>query len=103
VPNADGRWRVGQTLTLQVETTRAEEALAVPDSAIVEDAGEPVAYVQLAGETFERRALTLGIRDGDWVQVLAGLKSGDRIVTRGAFAVRLAAVSSTIPSHSHAH
>jgi RND family efflux transporter MFP subunit len=103
VPNADRRLRVGQTLTLHVETVRAEEALAVPDSAIVEEVGGHVAFVHLAGETFEKRELTLGIRDGDWVQVLAGLTAGERIVTRGAFAIRLASVANAIPSHGHTH
>jgi multidrug efflux pump subunit AcrA (membrane-fusion protein) len=59
--------------------------------------------VQLGGETFEKRDLTLGIRDGDWVQVLSGVKEGERVVTKGAYAVKLASMSSAIPAHGHAH
>jgi RND family efflux transporter MFP subunit len=103
VDNRDGRLRVGQTLTLHVETTHLEDAIAVPESALLEDGGRPVAFVQVAGETFEKRELVLGIRDAEWVQVLAGLQAGERVVTQGAFAVRLASVSSTIPAHGHAH
>jgi membrane fusion protein, heavy metal efflux system len=103
LPNPDGRLRIGQLLTLHLRTGHVEGALVVPDSAIVEEAGQPVAYVQLGGETFERRELTLGIRDAEHVQVLAGLKEGERVVTRGAHAVRLASMSNALPGHGHAH
>ncbi|MBI5395325.1 MAG: efflux RND transporter periplasmic adaptor subunit [Verrucomicrobia bacterium] len=103
VKNAAGALRVGQAVNLFVETSRVEDALAVPGSAIVEEDGRPIAFVQVAGETFQKRDLTLGVRDGHWVQVLAGLAEGERVVTKGAYAVRLASVSSAIPAHGHVH
>jgi multidrug efflux pump subunit AcrA (membrane-fusion protein) len=57
----------------------------------------------VSGETFEKRELTPGIRDGHWVQVLDGLSEGERVVTKGAMAIRLASVSGVIPAHGHAH
>jgi len=103
VQNPGSRLRVGQWLYLHVETQRAEDAVAVPDSAIVEEGSQLVAFVQVSGETFQKRELTLGIRDGNWVQVLSGLSEGERIVTKGAMAIRLAAASNVIPAHGHAH
>ena len=103
VPNPKGRLRVGMALDLYIETARAEQALAVPTSAVVEEDGRPVAFVQVSGETFQKRHLVLGIRDGAFVQVLEGLAEGERVVTQGAYAVRLASVSSAIPAHGHAH
>jgi membrane fusion protein, heavy metal efflux system len=94
---------IGQMVNLFVETAHAEETLAIPDSAIVEEDGRPIAFVQLSGETFEKRDLELGIRDGNRVQVLSGLAEGERVVTKGAYAVRLASVSSAIPAHGHVH
>jgi multidrug efflux pump subunit AcrA (membrane-fusion protein) len=101
--NADHRLRVGQSVDLYVETARAENTLAIPPEAIVEEGGRPIAFVQVGGETFEKRDLTLGIRNGSWVQVLAGITEGERVVTKSAYAVRLASMSSAIPSHGHAH
>ncbi len=101
--NADQRLRVGQSLNLYVETDRAESAVAIPNEAIVEEGGRPIAFVQVGGETFQKRDLTLGIRDGNWVQVVSGLLEGERVVAKGAYAVRLASVSSALPSHGHAH
>jgi membrane fusion protein, heavy metal efflux system len=95
--------RVGQLLNLHVETQRAENTIAIPDTAIVEEGGQPIAFVQVGGETFQKRELTLGIRDGEWVQVLSGISEGERVVTKGAMAIRLASVSNVIPAHGHAH
>ena len=97
------RLRVGQSVNLFVETARAEDTLAIPSAAIVEEDGRPIAFVQAGGETFQKRDLTLGIRDGNWVQVLSGITEGERVVTKGAYAVRLASVSSAIPAHGHVH
>jgi membrane fusion protein, heavy metal efflux system len=103
VPNRDGALRVGQSVRLHLATARAEDAVALPDAAIVEEAGRPVAFVQVSGEIFEKRDLVLGIRDGQWVQVLEGIEEGERAVTQGAYVVRLVSVSSNIPAHGHAH
>ncbi|MCL4693473.1 MAG: efflux RND transporter periplasmic adaptor subunit [Candidatus Hydrogenedentes bacterium] len=102
-PNPDGHLRIGLALTVYVETDHTEDALVIPTSAIMEEEGRNAAYVQLSGETFERRDLELGIRSGDRVEVVAGLDENDRVVTKGAYAVRLASVSSVIPAHGHAH
>jgi len=101
--NPEHRLRVGQSVNLFVETARAEDTLAIPSAAIVEEDGRPIAFVQAGGETFQKRDLTLGIRDGNWVQVLSGITEGERVVTKGAYAVRLASVSSAIPAHGHVH
>jgi cobalt-zinc-cadmium efflux system membrane fusion protein len=101
--NRDGAFRVGQSVMLHVETANAQNALAIPDSALIEEGGWFIAFVQVAGETFQKRELRLGIRDGEWIQVLSGLSEGERVVTRGAYAVRLASASGVIPAHGHAH
>jgi membrane fusion protein, heavy metal efflux system len=77
--------------------------LAIPQTAIVDDAGRKVAYVQLEGEAFERRLVTLGMQSGGWVEVTSGLARGERVVTRGAYEIKLAAASGAVPGHGHAH
>ncbi|NIV35362.1 MAG: efflux RND transporter periplasmic adaptor subunit, partial [Anaerolineae bacterium] len=46
------------------------------------------------GEAFERRPVQLGIRDGEYVQALSGVKPGEWVVSRGAYLVKLAASGS---------
>ena len=94
---------VGQAafLHLLLETTQARPV--VPATAIVDDAGRPIVFVQREGETFERRAVTLGPRSGEVVQITEGVKPGERVVTKGAYLVRLASLSTSVPAHGHVH
>jgi membrane fusion protein, heavy metal efflux system len=94
---------VGQTAFLHLLFDSAASSAVVPAEAIVDDAGRPIVFVQLEGETFERRAVTLGARTGDLVQVVEGVKAGERVVTKGAFLVRLASLSTSVPAHGHVH
>jgi len=103
VSNPDGHLRIGMALNLYLETARVENAVAVPKSAIVDEEGKFIAFVEVSGETFEKRIVRLGIREGNFVQVLSGLAEGEHIVTDGAYAVRLASISTKLPAHGHAH
>jgi RND family efflux transporter MFP subunit len=102
-PNRDGRLRIGMFARVRVLTGGVRTALAVPRSAIVDDRGRDTLFVQAGGESFERRTVTLGARDGELVEVISGLQPGERIVTRGAYSVLLAGSSGAAPAHGHAH
>lgn len=95
--------RAGMMLSARLYTGHSVKRVAVPASAIVDDGGQAVVFVQKEGESFERRIVQLGPRDGDWVAVASGLSRGERIVTRGAYQVRLAAAQPAAMGHGHAH
>jgi membrane fusion protein, heavy metal efflux system len=103
VDNRAGKLRIGNFTRTVIATGAPRKALAIPDSAIVDDAGKPTAFVMIEGEMFERRPLRLGIRSNGWSEVLDGLAAGERVVTRGAYEVRLASSSGAIPAHGHVH
>jgi RND family efflux transporter MFP subunit len=94
---------VGQTVFLHLHVAQADPQAAVPTSAVVDDAGRPIVFVQREGEAFERRPVTLGARAGNVVQVMSGVSAGERVVSRGAYLVRLASLSTQVPSHGHVH
>jgi RND family efflux transporter MFP subunit len=94
---------VGQTVVLHLLMDATAPRPAIPATAIVDDAGRPIVFVQRQGETFERRAVTLGPRSGDLVRVIEGVKPGDRVVMKGAYLVRLASLSTSVPAHGHVH
>jgi cobalt-zinc-cadmium efflux system membrane fusion protein len=94
---------VGQSVFLHLLSQPTAPRPVVPAAAVVDDAGRPIVFVQTEGETFERRAVTLGPRTGDLVQVVEGIKAGDRVVTKGAYLVRLASLSTSVPAHGHVH
>lgn len=103
LPNAQRELRVGMFARVHVLTGAPVTALTVPAGAVVDDGSEPVVFVEVSGERFERRPVGLGLRDRDRVQVLAGVVAGERVVSRGAYQVRLAAASGAIPQHGHVH
>ena len=76
---------------------------AVPRAAVLLEAGRPYVFVQLGGERFARRYIDITTRDGDLVGVKAGLKIGDRVVTRGAYEVQLASAARGLPAEGHVH
>jgi cobalt-zinc-cadmium efflux system membrane fusion protein len=101
--NPDRQLRIGSFATVWIETGAPAKALAIPETAMVDDAGRKVAYVQVEGESFERRLLTLGVRSGGWVEIKAGVSKGEHVVTRGAYEIKLAASGGAVPEHGHAH
>jgi membrane fusion protein, heavy metal efflux system len=101
--NDEGRLRIGLRGDLAMATGEKIRGLAVPLTAVVDDKGIAVAFVQAEGESFERRELELGIKSDGYVEVKSGLKAGDRVVTKSAYRVHLASMSSELPAHGHAH
>jgi RND family efflux transporter MFP subunit len=94
---------VGQAVELRLFVTDAVSGPAIPESAVVDDGGRPVVFVQTGGESFERRPVTLGAHEGGYVHALKGVEAGERLVSRGAYLIRLAAMSTQLPEHGHAH
>jgi cobalt-zinc-cadmium efflux system membrane fusion protein len=101
--NSDRQLVVGQAVQIRLFTSPNTKAPAIRESAIVDDAGRPVVFVQLSGEAFARRPVTLGNRQGEYVQVATGVQPGERVVTKGAYLIRLSSMSSQIPAHGHVH
>ena len=101
--NNNGQILPGSYVEVFLLGTPVEEALAVPLSAITEQQGLYYVYVQLDEECYQRREVTLGADDGERVRILSGLHPGDRVVTRGAINIKMAAASNAIPAHNHSH
>ena len=101
--NPDPRLRSGMFVTARVYTGEERQGLAVPAGALINDAGADVVFVQLSGEHFERRVVRTGLRDGAYVAIEDGLLPGERVVSRGAYLVHLAAGAPAHVGHGHAH
>ena len=101
--NPDPRVVLNQNVQARVFTGRTRSALSVPADAVIDDGGQRVVYVMRGGESFSRVPVRLGLRDGDRFEVLEGLVAGDRVVSRGAMQVRLAAATPEAMGHGHAH
>ncbi|MFN0008807.1 MAG: efflux RND transporter periplasmic adaptor subunit [Planctomycetota bacterium] len=103
IENADGAIRPGMLAELAISTGEHEAPVAIPVEGVVMDQGLATAYVMLEGELFQKRDLELGVKDGGWVEVLRGIEPGERVATRGAHIVKLAALSPASFGAGHAH
>lgn len=80
------------------------ETLIVPNSALVEEYGNYFVLVQLDPETFEKREVKTGFSDGIYTEIISGVSEAERIVSKGAVIVKLAAVSNSLDPHAgHVH
>lgn len=93
----------GSFTEVQLAVGSGDEGLAVPTGCLMEDYGNYSVIVQLSGESFERRNVTLGKRNGSEVEIIKGLSVGEVVVTKGAYQVKMASMSGQAPAHGHAH
>ena len=84
-------------------STRMENVISLPRTALTEEQGLFFVYLQLDEEGYKKQEVTLGADNGKSVQILTGVKAGDAVVTDGAYQVKLASASNAIPAHSHEH
>lgn len=95
VPNADGRLKLEMFATAAIATTAAKKALLLPEEAVVLIQGQPTAFVQDA-DGFEPRTVELGEKIHGQVILKGGIKSGEKVVTSGAYALKAKLLKSQI-------
>jgi membrane fusion protein, heavy metal efflux system len=100
VNNRSGELRIGMQANVRVSAGNEEQVLLVPREAIVDNEGQKIVYVMKSGETFERRNVVLGDEYGAKVTILSGIKPGERVVTQGAYQLKLQELK---PANAGAH
>lgn len=85
IANADGRLKVNLTGKLALGYGEAQTVLAVPARAVLGDLGNLFVFVEAKERTYERRAVTLGMRSGERVEILDGVVPGEKVVTLGNY------------------
>jgi membrane fusion protein, heavy metal efflux system len=91
VPNRGEALRLGMFANVSFSVPSAAGAVAVIPRAAVQAVGDrSVVYVAVDGESgrFVERAVRVGTPAGDTVDVISGLKPGERVVSEGSFFVR---------------
>jgi RND family efflux transporter MFP subunit len=78
-------------VTVMVDAGTIQNAISVPDSAVLRDSeNQPFVYVEVAGNQFGRRAITLGDSVKGQTQVTTGLNPGDRVIGDGSLFLQFA-------------
>jgi membrane fusion protein, heavy metal efflux system len=102
VNNPSGELRLGMQANLRLAAGAATPALLVPKEAVLDNEGKKIVYVLLSGEEFERRAVVVGEQYGDKIAILSGVKPGERVVTQGAYQLKLQELQPADPgAHTH--
>ncbi len=84
--NPDGRLRPGMYGTVQLMADMEEEALLIPDEALLRTGQEDFVFIQKEPGVFVKRTVETGVEDGEGnVAVSDGLKEGETIVVSGQF------------------
>lgn len=81
----------------------ADNALTLPLSALTEEQGSFFVYIQVDDECYRKQQVQPGANNGKEVEIRSGILPGERVVTEGAYQVKLAAVANVLPAHSHEH
>ncbi len=94
VPNKDGNVKPNLTAVAKINDYSNEDAILIPQSVISENAtGDQYVYLAKKNSTEDevqsiKTIIELGKTQGDYVEVLSGLASGDNIIVEGARSVR---------------
>jgi cobalt-zinc-cadmium efflux system membrane fusion protein len=99
LPNPDGAWRPGLFVTGDVVVEETEVPIAVKATALQTIRDWTVVFAQF-GDLFELRPIEIGRRDDDMVEVLSGLRAGQRYVGDNSFILK-AELGKSAASHDH--
>jgi Cu(I)/Ag(I) efflux system membrane fusion protein len=87
IANPDGRLRADMAATAEIAAPLDGSRLAVPESAAIDSGRRQVVLVERGEGRYEPRPVKLGARVPGWVQVVDGLKAGERVVTQATFLI----------------
>ena len=87
MPNPGGRLRPEMYGSVR-HAGMTRSTPAVPPSAVLQEFGRPMVWVERAPGQFQRREITAGARAGEMIPILAGLQAGERVVVDGGVLLR---------------
>jgi len=86
--NPDGVLRSRMFARARVLTRFTDAAVLVPAAAVQQVEGAPVVFVKLAEDLYEARGIWLGAKQGDAVEVWAGLEASEPVVVQQSLTVK---------------
>lgn len=102
VANASGRLKPEMLASVMVQGAQRSSGVVLPDDAVQQLNGKSVVFVATpdgkGGALLTARAVTVGVRSEGRIAVTSGINPGDVIVTRGAFTVKAAVQTGSMPA-----
>jgi cobalt-zinc-cadmium efflux system membrane fusion protein len=88
VANPGARLKLEMLATVQFPTSMKRAAISVPADAIQDIEGKPTVFVRPSPSKFSVRQVETGSAGDDRIEIVRGLKEGEPVVSKGAFAVK---------------
>jgi len=82
VPNEGLELRAGMYARVKIITAESKNVPVIPVDGVISQGGENYVYVVENGRAF-KRPVQLGLREGSYVEVIDGLREGEKIITTG--------------------
>lgn len=94
--NEDGALRANMLARASVLLAPDGARALVPRAAVQRAGDGDVVFLQHAADRYEARAVRVGARRGDMVEILAGLDPGELVATRGSFLLKTEVLKGSI-------
>ncbi len=75
----------GMYVDVDIKVQTGKRVLAIPVSSVLQTGNRQIVWVKAGATTFEPRAVALGVRGGDWWEVLSGVHEGEEVVSSGGY------------------
>jgi len=99
IPNSEKIWRPGTFVNVELVTDEKLVPLAIQSNALQPIRNWTVVFVKY-GNVFEARPLEIGGNDGEFAEVLSGLKEGEVYASKNSYAVK-AEIEKSSAVHAH--
>jgi cobalt-zinc-cadmium efflux system membrane fusion protein len=105
IDNKSGLYRPGLFVAAKVVIENSHPKICVPVSAVQNIDGENIVFIQHEDENeFEPQTVKLGVTDGEYVEIISGLKSNDKYVSEGSFELKTKIITGGMDAHAgHGH
>ncbi|GGI45340.1 MexE family multidrug efflux RND transporter periplasmic adaptor subunit [Paenibacillus marchantiophytorum] len=82
VPNSDHKLQPGSRFMVQLTTETEEKVVAIPTLSIIREESNTFVFVK-QGDQYQKRKVKLGRINGEYQEVLEGVKDGESLVVTG--------------------
>jgi membrane fusion protein (multidrug efflux system) len=88
IPNADHKLKPGMFANLDLTLTLRDEAIIIPESALMTTGDRTAVYVIAADGTAQMRPVKVGLRTPGQIEIVNGVQAGEKVVAEGVQKVR---------------
>ena len=87
VENREYKLKPGMFADINIFLNHQTEALVIPIAAVLDEKDENIVFLKVAGKYFPQ-IIEIGIHNGGYVEILAGIQEGSEVVTKGNFQLK---------------